>query len=55
MKKAKHVLLFRRQTEGRNREIKMANRSFENVSHFKYFGTTVNQNLIQEGIKEIEF
>jgi hypothetical protein len=35
-----------------NREIKMANRSFENVSQFKYLGTTVtNQNLIQEGIK----
>jgi hypothetical protein len=35
-----------------NREIKIGNRSFENVSQFKYLGTTVtNQNLIREEIK----
>jgi hypothetical protein len=33
-------------------DIKIANRSFENVSQFKCLGTTVtNQNLIQEEIK----
>jgi hypothetical protein len=32
--------------------MKIANRSFENVSQFKYLGTTVtNPNLIQEEIK----
>jgi hypothetical protein len=42
----------RDQNAGQNREIKTANSSFENVSQFKYLGTTVtNQNLIQEEIK----
>jgi hypothetical protein len=37
------------QNSGQNSDIKIANRSFENVSQFKYFGTTVtNHNLIQE-------
>jgi hypothetical protein len=37
---------------GQNRDIKIAIRSFENVSQFKYLGMTVrNQNLIQEEIK----
>jgi hypothetical protein len=32
--------------------MKIANRSFENVPHFRYLGTTVtNQNLIQEEMK----
>jgi hypothetical protein len=37
---------------GQNRDIKIANRSFENVSQFRYLGATVtDQNLIQEEIK----
>jgi hypothetical protein len=53
IKKTKYVLLSRQQNVGQNRDIKIADRSFENVSQFKYLGTTVtNQNLIQE---EIEF
>jgi hypothetical protein len=46
------MLLSRHQNAGQNQDIKIANRSFENVSQFKYLGTTVtNQNLIQEEIK----
>jgi hypothetical protein len=44
------MLLSRHQNEGQNRDIKIANRSFENVSQFKYLGTTVTQNLIQKEI-----
>jgi hypothetical protein len=52
--KTKYMLLPRHQNVGQNLEIKIANRSFENVSHFKYLGTTVtNQNLIKEEIKRI--
>jgi hypothetical protein len=46
------MLLSRHQNVGQNRDIKIANRSFGNVSQIKYLGTTVtNQNLIQEEIK----
>jgi hypothetical protein len=46
------MLLSRHQNVGRNRDIKIANRSFGNVSQLRYLGTTVsNQNLIQEEIK----
>jgi hypothetical protein len=48
----KYMLLSRQQNVGQNLDIKIANRSFENVSQFKYLGTTVTiQNLIQEEIK----
>jgi hypothetical protein len=46
------MLLSRQKNVGQNGDIKIANRSFENVSQFKYLGTKVtNQNLIQEEIK----
>jgi sorting nexin-29 len=52
VEKTKCMLLSRYQNVGQNRDIKIANRSFENVSKFKYLGTTVtNQNLIHEEIK----
>jgi biotin operon repressor len=54
VQKTKYMLLSRRQNAGQNQDIKIANRSFENVSQFKYLGTTVtNQNVIQEEIKRI--
>jgi UDP-galactopyranose mutase len=46
------MLVSQDQDAGQNWEIKIGNRSFENVSQFKYLETTVtNQNLIQEEIK----
>jgi hypothetical protein len=48
------MLLSRHQNVGQIRDIKIAIRSFENVSQFKHLGTTVtNQKLIQEEIKRI--
>jgi hypothetical protein len=48
----KYMLLSRHQNAGQNRDIKIANRSFENVSQFKYLGTKVtNTNFIQKEIK----
>jgi hypothetical protein len=50
--KSKYLLLSCHQNVGQNRDIKIANRSCENVSQFRYLGMTVtNQNLIQEEIK----
>jgi hypothetical protein len=50
--KTKYMLLSRHQNAGQNRDIKIANRFFENVAQFRYLGTTVTlQNLIQEKIK----
>jgi hypothetical protein len=48
----KKIMASRHQKAGQDRDIKTANRSFENVAQFKYLGTTVTkQNLIQEQIK----
>jgi hypothetical protein len=52
VEKTKYMLLSRHQNVGQNRDIKIANRSIENVPQFKYLGMAVtNQNLIQEEIK----
>jgi hypothetical protein len=52
VEKTKCMLLSGQQNVSQNRDIKIANRSFENTSQLKYLGTTVtNQNLIQEEIK----
>jgi hypothetical protein len=52
VEKTKYMLVSRDQNAGQNRDIKIGNRSFENVSQFKYLGTTVrNQNLMLEEIK----
>jgi hypothetical protein len=46
------MLLSRHQILGQNQDIKIANRSFENVSQLKNLGMTItNQNLIQQEIK----
>jgi hypothetical protein len=53
LEKSKYMLLPRHQNAGQNRDIKIANGSFENVSQFKFLETIVtNQNLIQEEVKE---
>jgi hypothetical protein len=52
VEKTRYMLVSRDQNAGQTLEIKIGNRSFENVSQFTYMGLTVtNQNLIQEEIK----
>jgi hypothetical protein len=52
VEKTKCMLLSHHRNTGQNWDIIIANRSFENVSQFKYLGMTVtNQNLIQKEIK----
>jgi hypothetical protein len=47
VEKTKYMLLSRHKNVGQNRDIKIANRLFENVSQYLYLGTTVtNRNLI---------
>jgi hypothetical protein len=54
LEKTKYMLVSLEQNAGQNWEIKIGNRSFENVSQFKYLGATViNQNLIQAEIKRL--
>jgi hypothetical protein len=49
--KTKYMFVSRDQNADKNWDMKVGNRSFENVSHLKYLGMTVtDQNLIQEEI-----
>jgi hypothetical protein len=41
VEKTKYMLLSRHENAGQNWDIKIANRSFENMSQFKYLRTTV--------------
>jgi ribosomal protein S16 len=51
--KTKYMLMSHHQNAGQDHNKKTANRSSENVGHFKHLGTTVeNQNLIHEEIKD---
>jgi hypothetical protein len=52
VEKTKYMLLSRHRNVDQNLDIKIANRSLENVSQFIYFGMTVtNQKFIQGEIK----
>jgi hypothetical protein len=52
IEKSKYMSLSFHQNVGKNRDIKTTNRSFQNVSQFKYLCTILTiQNLIQEEIK----
>jgi hypothetical protein len=47
-----YAAVSRHQNAGQNHDIKIANRSFENVAQFEYLGMTVtDQNRIQEEFK----
>jgi hypothetical protein len=46
MEKTKCILLCFNQNEDQNRDMKIANRSFENLSQFKYLGTTVTIKIL---------
>jgi hypothetical protein len=51
--KTKYALLSHHQNADQTWDIKIANKSFENASQFKYLGTAItNQNAIQEEIKK---
>jgi hypothetical protein len=45
IEETKYMLLSRQHNVGQNRDIIIANRSFENVSQFKYLETTVTNEI----------
>jgi hypothetical protein len=46
MEKTKHVVVSPDQNKGKNHNLLTVNKSFENVTNFKYLGTVGNQNCI---------
>jgi hypothetical protein len=53
VEETKYMLLSRHQNVRQNRDITIANRSFEKVSQFKYLGTAVtNQILCRQKLRE---
>jgi hypothetical protein len=52
VEKSEYILVFHHQNAGQNRDIKVANKSLENMSQVTYLVTTItSQNLIQEEAK----
>jgi hypothetical protein len=50
--KTRYMIMSRHQVSGQNQNIRIANESFENVTKFKYLGTTLkNQSSIHDEIK----
>jgi hypothetical protein len=45
VEKTRYMLLSHHQNAVQNWDIKIANRSFENVSHFRYLGVTVTNEI----------
>jgi hypothetical protein len=46
------MIMSRHPNSGQNQNVRRANESFENVTKFKYLGTTLtNQNVIHDEIK----
>jgi hypothetical protein len=46
IEKTEYMLLSRHQHAGQNHDIKVANRSVENVSQFRYLGTIVGSQIL---------
>jgi hypothetical protein len=47
--KSKYMLLYRHQNAGQNQDIKIDNRCFENLAHFRYLGTAIKKSMPDSG------